>query len=60
MDWDKEFRQRFDEFGYHMFAFLALAFAFLIGATHGLPIGLFVGVLCFAVLELAYQLYLPS
>lgn len=49
-------RDRFDGFGYALFLFLIFSFTFGIGDAHGWFMGIFSGILMFAVLELSYHL----
>jgi uncharacterized membrane protein YccC len=55
-DLRRELADRFDGFGYGLFLFLIICFAWAIVGAHGWPIGIFCAVLMFAVLELSYRL----
>jgi hypothetical protein len=52
--------KRFNEFGYPMFLFFIVGFAYLIGDSYGLRMGIFSGLLMFVILELSYRLYARS
>jgi hypothetical protein len=48
---------RFDGFGYGMFLFVIFGLTVAIIGSYGWPMGIFSGLLMFAVLELSYRLY---
>jgi hypothetical protein len=52
----EEIRDRIDGYGYVLFVPMILFFALAIISSHGWAIGIFCGVLMFAVLELSYRL----
>jgi hypothetical protein len=52
----QQLADRFDGFGYGLFLLFIVLFAWGIADAHGWPIGIFCGLLMFAVLELSYRL----